>query len=97
MTITGFLLLILLGAICGAIAELIVGWSRGGFIVATAVGFIGAALGSWFAPRIGLPSLLSIRIEGHSIEVFWSLLGAIVLVMVMNLFRRSSYYRRPIF
>ena len=97
MTIIGFLLLVLVGAICGAIAELIIGWSPGGFLVATAVGFIGAAIGGFFAPRLGLPSLLNVRIEGHSIEVFWSVLGAIVLLMVMSVFRRSSYYRRPIF
>jgi uncharacterized membrane protein YeaQ/YmgE (transglycosylase-associated protein family) len=97
MTITGFLLLVLVGAICGAVAEFIVGWSRGGFLVATAVGFLGAAIGGFFAPRIGLPSLLNVQIEGHSIEIFWSVLGAIVLLMVMSIFRRSSYYRRPVF
>jgi len=96
MTITGFLLLILVGAICGAIAEFIVGWSRGGFIAATAVGFIGAFIGSWFAPRLGLPSLLTVRVEGHSIEIFWSVLGAVGLLLVLSVFRRSGYYRRPL-
>ena len=96
MTVVGFLLLVVVGAICGAIAEFIVGWSPGGFIAAAVVGFLGAIFGGWIAPQIGLPSLLAVRIEGHSIEIFWSVLGAIALLLVMSAFRRSSYYRRPV-
>jgi len=96
MTVTGFLLFILVGAICGAIAEFLVGWSPGGFIAATVVGFIGALIGDWFAPRLHLPSLLTVRIEGHSVEILWAVLGAMLLLIVMSIFRRSSYYRRPL-
>ena len=96
MTIVGFLLLLLVGAICGAMAEFVVGWSPGGFIASAVVGFLGAIFGGWFAPKIGLPSLLAVRIEGHSIEILWSVLGAIALLLVMSAFRRSRYYRRSI-
>jgi len=96
MTVMGFLLLVLVGAICGGVAEFIVGFSRGGFLAATAVGFLGALIGHAVAPRLGLPSLLSVRIEGYSIEIFWSVLGAIALLMVLSFFRRSSYYRWPV-
>ena len=89
MTIAGFLLLILVGAICGAIAELIVGWSRGGFLVATIVGFAGAWIGNWVAPRIHLPSYLTVSVEGHVIEVLWAILGAVALLLVLSLFRRN--------
>jgi len=94
MTITGFLLFLLVGAICGAIAEFIVGWSSGGFIAAAVVGILGAFIGGWFAPRLGLPSLLAVRIEGHGIEVFWSILGAVALLLLLSVFRRTSYYDR---
>lgn len=94
MTIIGFLLFLLVGAICGAIAEFIVGWSPGGFIAAAVVGIVGAFIGGWVAPRIGLPSLLAVRIEGYSIEIVWSVLGAIALLLVLSAFRRSSHYRR---
>ena len=97
MTITIFLLLILLGAMCGTIAELIFGWSWGGFVVSAAVGFIGTAIGDWLGPLTGFPSLLAFRIEGRTIDLFWSLLGATALLMMMSVYRRSSYYRRPIF
>jgi len=94
MTITGFLLLILVGAICGGIAEFIVGFRPGGFIAAVVVGFLGALIGGLLAPQIGLPSLLAVRIEGQTIEVVWSILGAIVLLLVMGVFRRI--YIRPV-
>lgn len=93
MTIIGFLALIVVGALCGTVAELIVGFSAGGFLASTAVGFIGAAIGSWLAPRIGLPSLLAVRIEGYTIEVVWSVLGAILLLAVLLFIRRSAYSR----
>lgn len=97
MTIVGFLLLILVGAICGAIAELIVGFSPGGFITSTVVGFLGAAIGGWMAPRIGLPSVFAVRIEGHTIEIVWSVLGAIVLLAVLSLLRRAASPRAPLY
>ena len=96
MTIIGFLLLLLVGAICGAIAEFVVGWSPGGFIASAVVGVLGAIFGGWFAPKIGLPSLFAVRIEGYTIEIVWSVLGAIALLLVMSAFRRSRYYRRSI-
>lgn len=96
MSIVGFLLLIVVGAICGAIAEFIVGWSPGGFIASAVVGFLGAVFGGWFAPKIGLPSLLAVRIEGYSIEIVWSVLGAIALLLAMSAFRRTRYNRRSL-
>ena len=93
MSIVGFLLLVLVGAICGAIAELIVGFSPGGFLASAVVGFLGAVIGGWIAPRIGLPSILPVRIENYTIEVVWSILGAIVLLSVLALVRRAAYPR----
>jgi uncharacterized membrane protein YeaQ/YmgE (transglycosylase-associated protein family) len=96
MTVIGFLLIIVVGAICGAIAEAIVGWSPGGFFAAAVVGILGAVLGGWAAPKIGLPSLFAVRIEGYSIEIVWSILGAIALLLILSAFRRSSYHRRSL-
>lgn len=93
MTIVGFLLLLLLGALCGAVAELIVGFSPGGFLASAVVGFLGAVIGGWIAPRIGLPSVLAVRIEAYTIEVVWSVLGAIVLLAVLAFIRRTTYPR----
>jgi uncharacterized membrane protein YeaQ/YmgE (transglycosylase-associated protein family) len=97
MTIVGFLLLLLLGAICGAIAELIVGFTPRGFLASAVIGFLGAVIGGWIAPRIGLPSVLAVKIEGYTIEVVWSVLGAIVLLAILALIRRAQYPRARLY
>lgn len=94
MTVLGILLLVLLGAICGAVAEAIVGYSPGGFFVSVAVGFLGAWIGTWLAGVLHMPSALVVRVEGYAIDVVWAILGAILLLLVVSLFRRSPYYRR---
>jgi uncharacterized membrane protein YeaQ/YmgE (transglycosylase-associated protein family) len=93
MTLAGFLVLVLVGAICGAVAQAIVGWSRGGFVTAAIVGFGGALIGNWGAPRLNLPSYLTVSVEGHTIEVLWAILGAVALLLVLSFFRRGSYNR----
>jgi uncharacterized membrane protein YeaQ/YmgE (transglycosylase-associated protein family) len=94
MTIVDFLLLILVGAICGAIAEMIVGFSPGGFLASVAIGFLGALIGTWLARQIGLPSIFALTIGGYTIEIVWAILGAVVLLLILSLIRRRPYYRR---
>jgi uncharacterized membrane protein YeaQ/YmgE (transglycosylase-associated protein family) len=95
MSLVGLLLLLLVGAICGVIAQMIVGFSPGGFLASVATGFVGALLGTWIARGLGLPSLLAVNIEGYTIEIVWAILGASLFLAVLSLFRRS-YYRRPL-
>jgi uncharacterized membrane protein YeaQ/YmgE (transglycosylase-associated protein family) len=94
MTLLGVLLLILLGAVCGVVAELIVGFSPGGFLASAAVGFVGAWVGAWLAGALHLPSMLVVNIEGHAIEVVWTVLGAILLLLVVSVVRHRPYYSR---
>jgi len=94
MTLVGLLLLILVGAICGGIAEALVGYSPGGFLASVAIGFLGAFIGSWVAPKIGLPSVLPVTIDGFTIEIVWSILGAIILLAILSVIRRPGYRRR---
>lgn len=94
MSILGFLLLIVVGAICGVIAELIVGYSPDGFLLSVAVGFVGGWIGGWLAGVLRLPTMLLVQIEGHPIEIVWTVLGSILLLLVVSLFRGSTFYRR---
>lgn len=48
-TLPGLILLIVIAAVCGAIGKAIAGGARGGLIVSTALGFIGALIGPWVA------------------------------------------------
>ena len=94
MTLVGFLILILVGAICGGIAEALVGYSPGGFLATAVIGFLGAVIGTWLAPRIGLPELLPVTIDGVTVPVIWAIVGAIILVLVLSLIRRPYRRRR---
>ncbi len=87
MGILELLILLVIAGICGAIAELIVGFSPGGFVVSIIIGVIGAYLGNVLAPRLGLPSFLPVTIGGHTIEIMWAILGSILLLLVISLFR----------
>ncbi len=88
MTIIDFLLLLLVAAICGAIAQAIVGISLGGCLVSAGVGFVGALVGMWLARSLGLPELLMVRVGGESFPVVWSVIGAALLLVVISLFIR---------
>jgi uncharacterized membrane protein YeaQ/YmgE (transglycosylase-associated protein family) len=76
MTLVGFLILVLIAAICGSIGQAIAGFSRGGCLAATVVGFIGALLGMWLGQQLGLPQYFTITIEGQPFPVLWAIIGS---------------------
>jgi uncharacterized membrane protein YeaQ/YmgE (transglycosylase-associated protein family) len=88
MSLTTIILLIVIAAICGAIGKAIAGSARGGLIVTTAIGFIGALLGPWLARALGLPEPFTVIIGGHPFPVLWSIIGAAIFVAVIHLFSR---------
>ncbi len=85
MTFGGILLLLLIAAISGSIAQALVGYSRGGCIVSIVVGFIGALVGYWIANALNLPLLFQVSIQGRNFPVIWSIIGGALFVAVLNL------------
>jgi uncharacterized membrane protein YeaQ/YmgE (transglycosylase-associated protein family) len=92
MTIMEFLVLLVVAGICGAIAQAVVGYSRGGCLAAIAVGFIGALLGAWLSRIVGLPELFAINVGGTTFPIIWSIIGAAVFVAGLSLISG----RRPV-
>lgn len=88
MTFGGILLLLLIAAISGGIAQALAGFSRGGCLVSIVVGFIGAFLGWWIADALNLPLLFQINIQGRQFPVLWSIIGGVIFVSVINLINR---------
>jgi uncharacterized membrane protein YeaQ/YmgE (transglycosylase-associated protein family) len=88
ITLPGLLLLIVIAAVCGAVGKAIAGGARGGLVVSTALGFIGAALGPWMAARLSLSEPLTVQISGHPFPVMWSIIGAAVFVAIIHLVSR---------
>jgi uncharacterized membrane protein YeaQ/YmgE (transglycosylase-associated protein family) len=88
MTIINFLLLLLVAAICGSIAQSLVGYSVGGCLVSALVGFVGALFGTWLAAQLGLPEPLSVQIGGESFPILWSIIGSALLVAGLAMLNR---------
>lgn len=89
MTIIEFFLLLIVAGVCGSLGEAIVGYSRGGCLVSIAIGFIGALLGRWLSSQLKLPDLFTILVGGHAFPVLWSIIGAALFVVGLNLLSRQ--------
>lgn len=85
MTLLGFLILVIIAAVCGALGQAIAGFSRGGCLVAALVGFIGAYLGMWLARQLGLPTVLPVTVDGETFPILWSIVGSALFSAVLSL------------
>lgn len=85
----GIIIWLVMGGIVGWIASLIMGNSgRQGIILNVVVGIVGALIGGWLiGPLLGAGSIN----EGISVMSFVvSLIGAVILLAIVNLFQRRS-------
>ena len=89
MTLIGFLVLLLIAAICGAIGQSLAGYDLGGCLVSIVVGFIGAYIGLWLAGKLGLPKIFEITIEGKPFPVVWAVIGSAIFTLIVALLRRA--------
>jgi uncharacterized membrane protein YeaQ/YmgE (transglycosylase-associated protein family) len=73
MSLFGFLFLLVIASICGAIGQSLAGYSLGGCFVSIIVGFVGAWLGPLIAKELELPMFYTINIQGRDFPVVWSI------------------------
>jgi uncharacterized membrane protein YeaQ/YmgE (transglycosylase-associated protein family) len=90
MTLLDLIVLLIIAGLCGALGQAITGFSRGGWLVSIALGFIGALLGMWLARNLGLPELFSVQIGTTSFPIIWSIIGAAVFVAIISLISRRG-------
>ena len=88
MSLLGFLVLLLVAAICGALGQAIAGYSVGGCIISIVVGFVGAFLGMWIARQFGLPQLFVVTVDGEPFPIVWSIVGSALLAAIVGLITR---------
>ena len=91
MSLTGLIILILIALVCGAIGKAIAGGARGGLIVTTAIGFIGALVGPWLAHLAKLPEPFVITVDRHPFPILWAIIGAALFVAVIHLISRPRW------
>ena len=86
----GLIIVLIVGGILGWIASLIMRTdAQQGIILNVVVGIVGALLGGFLlTPLLGGASITTGALDIRSILV--SLLGAIILLAIVNLFRRNA-------
>ena len=89
MTLFGFLILLLIAAICGGIGQSIAGYNVGGCLVSIVVGFIGAYIGLWLAAKLGLPDFFTVNVEGKPFPIIWAIIGSAIFTFFVALLRRA--------
>jgi uncharacterized membrane protein YeaQ/YmgE (transglycosylase-associated protein family) len=88
--VINFIVWLIVGGIVGWVASLIMRTdAQQGIVLNIVVGIVGAALGGWLlSPLVGVPS---INQSVLSIGAFFvSLVGAVVLLAIVNLLRRGA-------
>ena len=90
MDLLQILILLVIAGICAAIAQWIVGFSPGGFIISIIVGVVGAYLGTSFAGLLSIPALLPIHVGIYSFDLVWAVLGSLLLLLLLYLIRYGS-------
>ena len=93
MSITGFIVLLIVAAIAGRLGQAIAGFSRGGCIASIVVGFVGSYLSWWLAQQFGLPPILVINVEGQQFPLVWAVIGSALFAAILSLLAgRRVYY-----
>jgi uncharacterized membrane protein YeaQ/YmgE (transglycosylase-associated protein family) len=87
--IPAIIVTLLIAALCGALAQLIVGYTRGGCLASMLVGIVGALIGSWLASWLRLPNILIF----YGVDVVWTVIGAALLVSILAVIMGGSRYR----
>ena len=94
MSLVGFLILLLIAAVAGALGQALAGYSVGGCLASILIGFVGAWIGTWIAGQLGLPAFFTINVEGQPFPVVWAVVGAALLSFIFGLLGRGRGRRR---
>jgi uncharacterized membrane protein YeaQ/YmgE (transglycosylase-associated protein family) len=85
MSTESLLIILLVGGIAGWLAGVIVRGTGFGLVADIALGIVGAFIGSWLLPKLG------IRIgTGLVTEIVVALIGALILLAILGLFARGG-------
>ena len=84
MTLEAILVILIVGAVAGWLAGLIVRGAGFGLIGDIIIGIIGAFIAGWLFPRLGLHIM-----SGMIGAIIHATIGAVILLLVIRLIRRA--------
>lgn len=88
MTLTAFIVLLVIAGVSGSIGARIAGHRNTGCLGSIALGFIGALLGMWLARTLHLPEVVAVRIGREGFPIVWSIVGSALFVGVLGFLTR---------
>ncbi|MBN3723752.1 GlsB/YeaQ/YmgE family stress response membrane protein [Burkholderia sp. Ac-20379] len=80
----GLIMWLIIGAIAGWLAGLLVKGGGFGLIVDIIVGIVGAIIGGWLAAKLGIAVG-----SGFFASIIVAVIGAVILLFIIRLFRRA--------
>jgi uncharacterized membrane protein YeaQ/YmgE (transglycosylase-associated protein family) len=87
MTMQALLILIVVGAVAGWLAGLLVRGFGMGLVGNIVVGIVGAFLASWLLPRIGVSFSVG---NAMVTSILYATIGAVILLLLVGLVRRGA-------
>ena len=85
MTIQALIIILLIGGIAGWLAGVVVRGFGFGILGNIVVGIVGAFLGSWLFPRLGV----NLNLGGGMIgSILFAFIGAVILLLLIKLIKR---------
>src|SRR5260221_7387017 len=88
-TIPTILVTVAIAIVIGLIVQLIVGYTHIGFLGHLLVGIVGAFLGNLIAFWLHLPTFLEVA----GVDIVWTFVGSLLLVLILTFFVGGSRYR----
>ncbi|RYZ13967.1 MAG: GlsB/YeaQ/YmgE family stress response membrane protein [Alphaproteobacteria bacterium] len=87
MTLEGILIALIVGAIGGWLAGVIVKGAGFGLIGNIVIGIVGALLASWLLPQLGLSFSV-----GNALvtSILYAMIGAIIVLVILSVIRRAA-------
>lgn len=84
MTLEAILIWVIVGAVAGILADMVVGGIGVGLLGAIIVGIIGAFIGGWLFNALGI-------VTGSNIlwDILVAFVGAVILLLIIRLVRRA--------
>ncbi|WP_199258341.1 GlsB/YeaQ/YmgE family stress response membrane protein [Paracoccus binzhouensis] len=86
MTLTALLVTLIIGAIAGWLAGLIVKGRGQGLLMNIVVGIVGAVIAGWLFPMLGIGMSASAPILG---TIIFATIGAVILLVLLRLIKQA--------
>lgn len=84
MDLTSILIVLLVGAVAGWLAGVIMKGSGFGLVGDIVIGLVGGLIGGWLLPMIG------VSFGGIIGAIIMSVIGAVILIFIIRLVRRAT-------